>query len=80
MPRRVLCVVAVTRPAWLASPRMLTVVVVARLARCAWWPWLCSHAVCAAVGTAGASQQLLYQRRTPFLFYMAAALSVYSLI
>ena len=42
----------------LARPlRVVAVVVVARLARCAWWLWLGSHDARAAGGGAGASQQ-----------------------
>ena len=40
--------------------RTMRVVVMARLARCAWWLWLGSHDARAAGGAAGASQQLLY--------------------
>ena len=39
---------------------VVAVVVVARLARCAWWLWLGSLDARAAGGAAGASQQLLY--------------------
>ena len=40
--------------------RVVAVVVVARLARCAWWLWLGLHDARTAGGTAGASQQLPY--------------------
>ena len=40
--------------------RVVAVVVVARLARCAWWLWLGSHDARTVGGEAGASQQLLY--------------------
>ena len=54
---------AVTRLEWLGLARTLrvvAVVVVARLARCAWWLWLGLHDARTAGGTAGASQQLSY--------------------
>ena len=50
------------------TQRMVDVVVLARLARRTWWLWLGSHDARAAGGAAGASQQLLYQRRTPKMF------------
>ena len=40
--------------------RVVAVVVIARLAQCAWWLWLGLHDVRAAGGAAGVSQQLLY--------------------
>ena len=40
--------------------RVVAVLVVARLAQCAWWLWLGSHGARAAGGAAGDSQQLLY--------------------
>ena len=54
---------AVSRLEWLGLTRTLrvvAVVVVARLARCAWWLWLGSHDERAAGGAVVASQQLLY--------------------
>ena len=57
-----------TRLLGLGSARMLrvvAVVVVARLARCAWWLWLGSHDARAAGGAAGASQSFIYYCRTP---------------
>ena len=59
---RLVTMVAVTRLEWLGlarTLRMVAVVVVARLARCAWWLWLGSHDTRAAGGAAGTSQQLL---------------------
>ena len=69
----VVTMVAVTRLLWLNSARTLrvvAVVLIARLARCARWLWLGSHDARTAGGAAGASQQLLYKRRTPNIFYL----------
>ena len=65
--------VAVTRLLWIDSARTLrvvAVVLIARLARYARWLWLGSHDANAAGGAAGASQQLLYKRRTPNVIYL----------
>ena len=64
--------VAVTRLVWLdlaRTLRLVAVVVVAQLACCAWWLWLGLHDARAAGGAAGASQQLLYNCRTPDISY-----------
>ena len=68
----VVTMAAVTRLLWLDSARTLrvvAVVLVARLARCARWLWLGSHDARVTGGAAGASQQLLYKHRTPNNIY-----------
>ena len=65
---RVVTMVDVTRLVWINSARtmrVVAVVLVARLARCAWWMRLSSHDARAAGGAAGASQSFIYYCRTP---------------
>ena len=61
---------AVTRFGLARMLRVVAMVIVAQLARCAWWLWLGSHHARAAGGAADALQQLLYQRRTPNIIYL----------